>query len=89
MSTDNQAEHEKRIKVGGEILQMIEKEISSPSEAMMLLQQITLYVWNQYKIDWQGTPDSPVSETRKQRFLDFVSELINATSQDAGQPERK
>jgi len=79
MSRDSQSEHEKRINVGGEILKIIEKEIKSPSDAMILLQEITIYLWNQYQIDWQSTTDFPVADTRKQRFLDFVGELVDNT----------
>ena len=85
MSRDSKAEHEKRINVGGEILKIVEKEIKSPSDAMILLQEITIYLWNQYQIDWQGTPDFPVAEDRKQRFLDFVGALVDNTAVEEGE----
>ena len=74
-----ESEHEKRIQVGNQILSLLEGQTSSPSEALMLMQQLTIFIWNHYQLDWKGVPDYPVAETRKQRFLDFISALVDNT----------
>jgi hypothetical protein len=73
------SEHEKRIQVGNQILSLLEGQTSSPSEALMLMQQLTIFIWNHYQLDWKGVAEHPVSETRKQRFLDFISALVDST----------
>jgi hypothetical protein len=73
------SEHEKRIQVGNQILSLLEGQTSSPSEALMLMQQLTIFIWNHYQLDWKGVSEHPVAETRKQRFLDFISALVDST----------
>jgi hypothetical protein len=72
-------EHEKRIKAGNDILAILESQTKSPGEALLLIQQLTIFIWNHYQLDWQGTPDSPLAANRKQRYLDFISQLIDST----------
>jgi hypothetical protein len=74
-----ESEHEKRIQVGNQILSLLEGQTASPSEALMLMQQLTIFIWNHYQLDWKGVPDHPVADTRKGRFLDFISAMIDST----------
>ena len=60
-----------------EILDMLSERTENPSDAFVLLQQLTIYLWETYKIDWEDKPGSKVADTRKQRYLDFVSGLVD------------
>jgi hypothetical protein len=37
-----------------------------------------VFLWDQYNIDWHNQPGYEVSEDRKQRYLDYLSALIDA-----------
>jgi hypothetical protein len=63
--------------LGDEIMNLLCERTPNPSEAFVMLQQMCVFLWEQYKIDWQDQPDFKVSESRKQRYLDFVSGLID------------
>jgi hypothetical protein len=60
-----------------EILDLLSERTENPSDAFVLLQQLTIYLWETYKIDWEDKPGSKVADTKKQRYLDFVSGLID------------
>ena len=60
-----------------EIMNLLHERTPNPSEAFVMLQQMSVLLWEQYQIDWQEQPDFKVSESRKQRYLDFVSGLID------------
>jgi hypothetical protein len=66
--------------LANEILDMITQNCKNPGEAFVLLQQLSIFVWDQYKIDWNQSIDTPVSMTRKQRYLDYLSELLDTLS---------
>lgn len=68
---------EGKANLGDEILNMLESRTKNPSEAFVLLQQLSVFLWAQFKIDWHDKPGSQVSDSRKQRYLDFVSGLID------------
>jgi hypothetical protein len=63
--------------LGDEILRMLNERTQNPGEAFVLLQQLGIFVWDQYQIDWQDKEGVKVADTRKQRYMDFVSELID------------
>jgi hypothetical protein len=64
--------------LGDEIMNLLYERTPNPSEAFVMLQQMCIFLWEQYKIDWQDQPDFKVAESRKQRYLDFVSSLIDS-----------
>jgi hypothetical protein len=64
--------------LGEEIMKMLYERTANPSEAFILVQQMAVMLWEQYQIDWKDQPDSPVAPSRKQRYLDFVSALIDS-----------
>jgi hypothetical protein len=63
--------------LGDEILKMLNERTQNPGEAFVLLQQLGIFIWDQYQIDWKDKEGQKVSETRKQRYMDFVSDLID------------
>lgn len=73
--TGNQASSQ--MSVGDEILKLLNERTNNPGEAFVLLQQLGIYVWDQYKIDWTEKEGQTVSGSRKQRYMDFVSDLID------------
>jgi hypothetical protein len=65
-------------KLSEEIMDLLCKRTPNPSEAFVMLQQMCVYLWEEYGIDWSDQPGSKVAESRKQRYLDFVSGLIDS-----------
>lgn len=63
--------------LGDEILKLLNERTQNPGEAFVLLQQLGIFVWDQYQIDWKDKEGVKVSDTRKQRYMDFVSDLID------------
>jgi hypothetical protein len=61
-----------------EIMNLLYQRTPNPSEAFVMLQQMSVLLWEQYQIDWQDQPDCKVSQSRKQRYLDFVSGLVDS-----------
>jgi hypothetical protein len=68
--------------LGDEILKLLGERTQNPGEAFVLLQQLSIYVWDQYKIDWNEHKDIPVANSRKQRCIDYISQLIDAFTHD-------
>lgn len=64
--------------LGDEILNTLGEHCKDPGQAFVLLQQLTIYVWDQYKIDWSSSEEHQVAASRKQRYLDYVTQLIDA-----------
>jgi hypothetical protein len=71
---------EEKISLGDEVLKLLGERTKNPSEAFVLLQQICVFLWAQYKIDWHGQESFQVAESRKQRYLDFISAMIDNMS---------
>ncbi len=63
--------------LGEEIMKLLHERTANPSEAFVMLQQMSIFLWEQYKIDWKDDPNSKISRSRKQRYLDFVSGLVD------------
>ena len=63
--------------LGDEIVSLLSERTANPSEAFVLLQRLSILLWYQYKIDWHEKGDKNAESTRKQRYMDFVSELID------------
>jgi hypothetical protein len=63
--------------LGNEILHLMEMRTENPSEAFILLQQMAIYLWDTYKIDWEAKENLPVHPDRKLRYLSFVAGLID------------
>lgn len=63
--------------VGDEILKILEERCKNPGQAFVILQQLCIFVWDQYKIDWSDSEGQKVATTRKQRYLDYVSQLLD------------
>ncbi len=65
-----------------EIMEMLTKKCSNPGEAFVLLQQLTVFVWDQYKIDWSQKETKGVASNRKARYMDYVSDLLDNLKQN-------
>jgi hypothetical protein len=77
--------NEDKSQLGDDILKLLGERTPNPSEAFVLLQQLSIFLWDQYNIDWHDQAGQMVAGTRKQRYLDYVSSLVdNAT---ANKPE--
>jgi len=63
--------------LGDQIMTLLHERTANPSEAFVMLQQMCIFLWDQYKIDWKDHPDCKVADTRKQRYLDFVSGMVD------------
>lgn len=63
--------------IGDDILDLLGQHCKNPGEAFVLLQQLSIFVWDQYKIDWTQPQEVKESSTRKQRYLDYVSQLLD------------
>jgi hypothetical protein len=63
--------------LGDEILRLLNQRTANPGEAFVLLQQLCIFVWDQYQIDWKDKEDLKVADNRKQRYMDYVSDLID------------
>jgi hypothetical protein len=73
---------EKMADLGDEIIKILRERTENPSEAFVLLQRLSILLWYQYKIDWQEKENQKVAPSRKQRYLDFISELIDILSSE-------
>jgi hypothetical protein len=62
--------------LGEEILNLLGERCKNPGEAFVILQQLCIYVWDQYKIDWTVAENPAVAASRKQRYIDYVTQLI-------------
>jgi hypothetical protein len=63
--------------LGDEILEILEKKCENPGQAFVILQQLSIFVWDQYKIDWSQAEGQAPQTTRKQRYLDYVMNLVD------------
>ena len=68
---------EDKEKLSEEIMELLSKRTANPSEAFVMMQQMCVLLWEQYKIDWKNQTDHNFADSRKQRYLDFVSSLID------------
>jgi hypothetical protein len=66
-----------QVNLGDEIMEMLSSRTKNPSEAFVLIQQLSVFLWAQFKIDWHEHEGHAVAGSRKQRYLDFVSGLID------------
>lgn len=64
--------------LGDEILEMLGERCKNPGEAFVLLQQLSIFVWDQYKVDWTNAADHQASASRKQRFMDYIVSMIES-----------
>jgi hypothetical protein len=60
-----------------EILNTVSQKCENPGQAFVLLQQLSIFVWDQYKIDWNQAAEKKSLPTRKSRYLDYLSELLD------------
>ena len=75
MASNEPGAEEQPNSLGDEILALLEKKCKNPGQAFVILQQMVIFVWDQYKIDWsQG---EGMGTTRKQRYMDYVNNLID------------
>jgi hypothetical protein len=75
--------------LGNEILDLLALRTENPSEAFVLLQQLAIYLWDTYKIDWESKDNSPVHPERKMRYLGFIAGLVdNLTEPPENAPEQ-
>ncbi len=73
-----ESDSEKRpTNLGEEILAILEQKCQNPGQAFTILQQLCIFVWDQYKIDWSQAEGQSAATTRKQRYLDYVINLID------------
>jgi len=68
---------EEPMALGDDIMKMLNERTRDPGEAFVLLQKLSIFIWDQYKVDWSEHPGHPVSPDRKQRCLDFIGQLID------------
>lgn len=73
--------------LGNEILNLLGERTKNPGDAYILLQQLSIFIWHQYKIDWNEHEGIPVASSRKQRCLDYIAQLIDAFT--AGETEEE
>jgi hypothetical protein len=65
------------LNLGDEILRLLNERAENPGQAFVLLQQLCLFVWDQYQIDWKDKDNQKTADTRKQRYMNYVSDLID------------
>jgi hypothetical protein len=68
--------------LGNEILELMALRTANPSDAFVLLQQLSIYLWDTYKIDWEAKDNSPVLGDRKMRYLSFVAGLVDRLTEN-------
>jgi hypothetical protein len=82
INKDNAPEEKKYVtedmqELGNDIIGLLNERTENPGDAFVLMQQLTIFLWDTYKIDWEDKPGSKVADTKKQRYLDFVSGLVD------------
>jgi hypothetical protein len=68
--------------LGDDILKMLGERTQNPGEAFVLLQQLSIFIWDQYKVDWNEREGVPAAGGRKQRCLNYISQLMDAFKSD-------
>lgn len=68
--------------LGDDILKLLGERTQNPGDAFILLQQLAIFVWDQYKVDWSSGEGVEVASSRKQRLMDYISHLIDAFKSD-------
>ncbi|MBN1188922.1 MAG: hypothetical protein JXA46_04145 [Dehalococcoidales bacterium] len=81
----NTTSENKQTDLANDILKMLGERTENPGEAYVLLQQLSIFLWHNYKIDWSEHEGMQVAATRKQRCLDYISQMIDAFI--SGQPD--
>jgi hypothetical protein len=76
--TNNGSSATEMKKLGEDILEMLTERTENPGNAFVLLQQLSIYLWDRYKIDWQDQENHKVAANRRQRYLEFVAGLVDA-----------
>ena len=84
---EDRTSDDEQIKLGNQILDLLGEHTKNPGEAFVILQQLSIFVWDQYKVDWTDRGGFPVADTRKQRLLDFISGLIDSKAAADSPPE--
>jgi hypothetical protein len=74
---EDQVQESQPANLGDEILNILGERCENPGEAFVILQQLCIYVWDQYKIDWSVTEGQSVASSRKLRYLNYVTQLID------------
>jgi hypothetical protein len=76
-SSQNDESASEPTSLGDEIMNIVSEKCPNPGEAFVLLQQLTIFIWDQYKIDWSEKGEKKVAPTRKGRYIEYVSELLD------------
>jgi hypothetical protein len=76
-ASEEQIQKSQPASLGDEILEILGERCKNPGEAFVILQQLCIYVWDQYKIDWSVAEGNSAASTRKQRYLEYVTQLID------------
>jgi hypothetical protein len=59
-----------------QILEMLRTRTESPVQAFTILQQLSVFLWTRYDIDWKNDGEKVVADTPEDRYLDYMKELI-------------
>ncbi len=73
--------------LGNDILKLLGERTKNPGEAYVLLQQLSIFVWHQYKVDWTQYADANMAGNRKQRCMNYISQLIDAYTREESETE--
>jgi hypothetical protein len=86
----NKQQNEQSDDIGNEILKILNERMKNPADAFVLLQQLSIYLWSTYKIDWKSQGNQEGAETSKKRLMNFVSGLIDTmTPPEQTSPEQQ
>ncbi len=59
-----------------QILELLRTHTNNPGQAFTILQQLSVFLWARYDIDWKNNGDNAVTGTPEERYLDYMKELI-------------
>jgi hypothetical protein len=87
---DEKSYAEKTEELGSDLLKMLNERTENPRDAFVLLQQLSIYLWDVYKIDWTEKEGQTVDANRKQRYINFISGLIDMLVQpESSEPAKQ
>lgn len=74
---ENNALPNEEKRVEDEILEILHMRTKDPGEAFVVLQQLSVFLWASYKIDWKNNASGKLAETREGRYLDYLKGMLS------------
>ncbi len=72
-----QAQLNREEELADQILKLVQENAEDAGQAFVILQKLSILVWDTYKVDWKDKENSKVASTRRQRLLEYIAGLVD------------